>query len=121
MTLYEIITKKKHNAELSTEEINRVVAGFSRGDIPDYQMSALLMAICFNSLSDRETADLTMAMAHSGDMLRPETGGFNADKHSTGGVGDYPYYRSDRSGLRSVCSQNVRTRSWAHRRHYRQA
>ncbi len=88
MTLYEIITKKKHNAELSTEEINRVVAGFSRGDIPDYQMSALLMAICFNSLSDRETADLTMAMAHSGDMLRPETGGFNADKHSTGGVGD---------------------------------
>lgn len=88
MTLYEIITKKKHNAELSTEEINWVVAGFCRGDIPDYQMSALLMAVCFNSLSDRETADLTMAMAHSGDMLRPETGGFNADKHSTGGVGD---------------------------------
>lgn len=88
MTLYEIITKKKHNAELSAEEINWVVAGFCRGDIPDYQMSALLMAVCFNSLSDRETADLTMAMAHSGDMLRPETGGFNADKHSTGGVGD---------------------------------
>ena len=88
MTLYEIITKKKHNAELSTEEIEWVVAGFCRGDIPDYQMSALLMAVCFNSLSDRETADLTMAMARSGDMLRPETGGFNADKHSTGGVGD---------------------------------
>lgn len=88
MTLYEIITKKKHNAELSAEEINWVVAGFCRGDIPDYQMSALLMAVCFNSLSDRETADLTMAMARSGDMLRPETGGFNADKHSTGGVGD---------------------------------
>lgn len=88
MTLYEIITKKKHNAELSAEEINWVVAGFCRGDIPDYPMSALLMAVCFNSLSDRETADLTMAMAHSGDMLRPETGGFNADKHSTGGVGD---------------------------------
>lgn len=88
MTLYEIITKKKHNAELSAEEIEWVVAGFCRGDIPDYQMSALLMAVCFNSLSDRETADLTMAMARSGDMLRPETGGFNADKHSTGGVGD---------------------------------
>lgn len=88
MTLYEIITKKKHNAELSTEEINWVVAGYTCGDIPDYQMSALLMAVCFNSLSDRETADLTMAMARSGDMLRPETGGFNADKHSTGGVGD---------------------------------
>lgn len=88
MTIYEIITKKKHNAELSTEEINWVVAGYTCGEIPDYQMSALLMAVCFNSLSDRETADLTMAMARSGDMLRPETGGFNADKHSTGGVGD---------------------------------
>ncbi|MDE6764457.1 MAG: thymidine phosphorylase [Oscillospiraceae bacterium] len=88
MTLYEIITKKKHNAELSTEEINWVVAGYTCGEIPDYQMSALLMAVCFNSLSDRETADLTMAMARSGDMLSPETGGFNADKHSTGGVGD---------------------------------
>lgn len=88
MTLYEIITKKKHNAELTADEIKWVVAGFCRGDIPDYQMSALLMAVCFNSLSDRETADLTMAMAHSGDMLKPETGGFNADKHSTGGVGD---------------------------------
>lgn len=88
MTLYEIITKKKHNAELSAEEIDWVVAGYTCGEIPDYQMSALLMAVCFNSLSDRETADLTMAMAHSGDMLRPETGGFNADKHSTGGVGD---------------------------------
>lgn len=88
MTIYEIITKKKHNAELSTEEINWVVAGYVSGSIPDYQMSALLMAICFCSLSDRETTDLTMAMARSGDMINPETGGFNVDKHSTGGVGD---------------------------------
>lgn len=88
MTIYEIITKKKHNAELSTEEINWVVAGYVSGNIPDYQMSALLMAICFCSLSDRETVDLTMAMARSGDMIKPETGGFNVDKHSTGGVGD---------------------------------
>lgn len=88
MTIYEIITKKKHNAELSTEEINWVVAGYVSGSIPDYQMSALLMAICFCSLSDRETTDLTMAMARSGDMIKPETGGFNVDKHSTGGVGD---------------------------------
>lgn len=88
MTIYEIITKKKRNAELSTEEINWVTAGYTSGRIPDYQMSALLMAICFSSLSDRETADLTMAMAHSGDMLKPDTGGFNVDKHSTGGVGD---------------------------------
>lgn len=88
MTIYEIITKKKHNVELSTEEINWVVAGFTSGSIPDYQMSALLMAVCFCSLSDRETVDLTMAMARSGDMIKPETGGFNVDKHSTGGVGD---------------------------------
>ncbi len=88
MTIYEIITKKKHNAELSTEEIEWVVAGYVSGSIPDYQMSALLMAICFCSLSDRETTDLTMAMAKSGDMIKPETGGFNVDKHSTGGVGD---------------------------------
>ncbi len=88
MTIYEIITKKKHNAELSSEEINWVVAGFVSGRIPDYQMSALLMAICFCSLSDRETADLTMAMARSGDMLDPDVGGFAVDKHSTGGVGD---------------------------------
>ena len=88
MTIYEIITKKKHNVELSTEEIEWVVAGYVSGSIPDYKMSALLMAICFCSLSDRETTDLTMAMARSGDMIKPETGGFNVDKHSTGGVGD---------------------------------
>ncbi|MDE6596282.1 MAG: thymidine phosphorylase, partial [Oscillospiraceae bacterium] len=88
MTIYEIITKKKHNAELSTAEINWIVEGYTLGKIPDYQMSALLMAVCFNSLSDRETVDLTMAMARSGDMLKPDTGGFNVDKHSTGGVGD---------------------------------
>ncbi len=88
MTIYEIITKKKHNAELSTEEINWIVAGYVSGSIPDYQMSALLMAICFCSLSDRETTDLTLAMARSGDMIKPETGGFNVDKHSTGGAGD---------------------------------
>ena len=88
MTIYEIITKKKRNAELSTEEINWITAGYTSGSIPDYQMSALLMAICFSSLSDRETTDLTMAMARSGDILKPDTGGFNVDKHSTGGVGD---------------------------------
>lgn len=88
MTIYEMITKKKHNAALSTEEINWIVDGYTNGSIPDYQMSALLMAICFCPLSDRETVDLTMAMARSGDMLEPDTGGFNVDKHSTGGVGD---------------------------------
>ncbi len=88
MTINEIIAKKKHNAELSTEEINWVVEEYTSSRLPDYQMSALLMAICFCSLSERETADLTMAMARSGDMLKPDVGGFTVDKHSTGGVGD---------------------------------
>ncbi|MCH5349881.1 MAG: thymidine phosphorylase [Oscillospiraceae bacterium] len=88
MTTYEIIAKKKQGGELSQEEIQQVVDGYVTGDIPDYQMSALLMAICLRSMSDRETADLTMSMAHSGEMMKPDTGGFNVDKHSTGGVGD---------------------------------
>lgn len=86
--IYEIITKKKHGSELSEAEINWVTAGYTNGVIPDYQMSALLMAICFCSMTDAETAYLTMAMARSGDTVKPDTGGFNADKHSTGGVGD---------------------------------
>lgn len=88
MTMYEIITKKKHNVELTTEEINWFVAGYVSGSIPDYQASAWLMAVCFSSLSDRETTDLTLAMARSGDMLELGLDGFCVDKHSTGGVGD---------------------------------
>ncbi len=88
MTMYDIITKKKHNVELTTEEINWFVAGYVSGSIPDYQASAWLMAVCFSSLSDRETTDLTMAMARSGDMFKLGLDGFCADKHSTGGVGD---------------------------------
>lgn len=88
MTIYEIIMKKKHSVELSEAEINWVVEGYTLGRIPDYQMSAFLMAVCFCSMSDAETACLTMAMARSGDMMKPDTGGFNVDKHSTGGVGD---------------------------------
>ena len=88
MTIYDIITKKKHNAELTTEEIEWFIAGYVSGNIPDYQASALLMAICFNSLSDRETVDLTMAMARSGDMFKLPLDRLCIDKHSTGGVGD---------------------------------
>ena len=88
MTIYEIIAKKKQGGELTTEEIQQTVDGYVSGEIPDYQMSALLMAICLRSMSDRETADLTMSMARSGEMMKPDTGGFNVDKHSTGGVGD---------------------------------
>lgn len=88
ITMYEIIEKTKHGAELSAEEINWFVAGYVSGSIPDYQASAWLMAVCFSSLSDKETTDLTMAMAHSGDMMKPDLDKFCADKHSTGGVGD---------------------------------
>lgn len=88
ITMYELIEKTKHGAELSAEEINWFVAGYVSGSIPDYQASAWLMAVCFSSLSDRETADLTMSMAHSGDMMKPDLDKFCADKHSTGGVGD---------------------------------
>ena len=88
MTMYELITKKKHSVELTTDEINWIVAGFTSGSIPDYQVSAWLMAVCFSSMSDRETTDLTMAMARSGNILDLKLDKFCADKHSTGGVGD---------------------------------
>lgn len=88
MTMYELIQKKKHNVEMTAEEMEWFVAGYTSGSIPDYQASAWLMAVCFSSLTDKETVDLTMAMARSGDMMKPRLDGFCADKHSTGGVGD---------------------------------
>ena len=89
MRMYDVITAKKRGAELTDEEIGFVVRGFTKGEIPDYQMSALLMAICLKGLSTRETSTLTMEMAKSGDMLDLSAiHGKKADKHSTGGVGD---------------------------------
>ena len=89
MNMYDLISKKKHNIALDDEEINWIVGEFTNGNIPDYQMSAFLMAVCFNSMNENETAALTMAMAKSGDMLDlSELGGITVDKHSTGGVGD---------------------------------
>ncbi len=87
--MYGIITKKKQGLPLTTEEITRFVEGYTRGDIPDYQASALLMAICLRGMDDREAADLTGAMMRSGDVvdLSP-LGRATVDKHSTGGVGD---------------------------------
>ena len=87
--MYDVITAKKRGNELTDEQIAFVVKGFTAGEIPDYQMSALLMAICLKGLNMRETTTLTMEMARSGDMLDLSAiHGKKADKHSTGGVGD---------------------------------
>ncbi len=89
MRAVDIIIKKRDGEELSREELEFFVNGFTRGDIPDYQVSAWAMAVLLRGMNERETTDLTMAMAHSGDTLdlnqiAPDT----VDKHSTGGVGD---------------------------------
>lgn len=87
--MYSIIRKKRDGFELSREEITKFVKEYTDGIIPDYQASALLMAICIKGMTARETSDLTAAMANSGDMVDlSELGSLSADKHSTGGVGD---------------------------------
>jgi pyrimidine-nucleoside phosphorylase len=89
MRMYDLIHKKRNGEELSKEEINFFIENYTKGSIPDYQVSALLMAIFFQKMNSRETADLTMAMVHSGDILNLEgIEGIKVDKHSTGGVGD---------------------------------
>ncbi len=89
MRMVEIIEKKRDGKPLSTEEIQFFVNGYTEGRIPDYQASALLMAILWQGMDDRETSDLTLAMAHSGEMLSlRDVAPFVVDKHSTGGVGD---------------------------------
>ncbi|MBQ8528660.1 MAG: thymidine phosphorylase [Clostridia bacterium] len=89
MRMYDIITKKKHGEELTESEIRDFVREYTRGALPDYQASALMMAIYFRGMTDRETSALTMAMAESGDILDLSSfGTLTVDKHSTGGVGD---------------------------------
>lgn len=88
MNFPAIIADKKLGHPLTTEQIKLFVRGAADKSVPDYQLAALLMAIRLNGMDARETADLTLAMAHSGDMLRPDVGGIAVDKHSTGGVGD---------------------------------
>ena len=89
MRMYDIILKKRQGGVLTKEETEFFVNGYTTGEIPDYQASALLMAIMFQNMTKEETAILTMSMAKSGDMLDlSEIEGIKVDKHSTGGVGD---------------------------------
>lgn len=89
MRMYDIIKKKRDGGELSTAEIEFFIKGYVDGSIPDYQASALCMAIFYSGMTEKETADLTLSMAHSGDTVDLSPfGNMTADKHSTGGVGD---------------------------------
>lgn len=89
MRMYDLIMKKRDGGELSKDEIEYFIEGYTHGNIPDYQASALAMAIYFRGMNDEETANLTLAMANSGDVLNLDRiDGIKVDKHSTGGVGD---------------------------------
>lgn len=89
MTIIDVINKKRLNKELTREDIEFAVNGYVNGDVEDYQMSSLLMAIVLNGMTDRETINLTDVMLNSGDILDlSKIDGLIVDKHSTGGVGD---------------------------------
>ena len=89
MRMYDVILKKRQGIELTDSELQCLIHGYVAGDIPDYQMSAFLMAVIFKGMTPKELGAFTMAMAHSGDMVDLSAiKGIKVDKHSTGGVGD---------------------------------
>ena len=89
MRMYDLISKKRDGGALTKEEMTHLIEGYVKGEIPDYQMSAFLMAVYFQGMTKEETAIMTDLVAGSGDMvdLSPIEG-IKVDKHSTGGVGD---------------------------------
>src|SRR5215472_19024658 len=89
MRAVDLIRRKRDSGELSSQEIHELIAAYTRGDVPDYQMSAWLMAVVLRGMTRPEIAALTEAMLHSGSVLDfSGLAGRKVDKHSTGGVGD---------------------------------
>ena len=89
MRMVDLIDLKKNNHSLTRKQYHFIIDGYCKGKIPDYQMSAWLMAVCFQGLDKEETAILTKEMMHSGDVIDlSRIQGIKVDKHSTGGVGD---------------------------------
>ncbi len=122
MNILEIIEKKRDKKELTKEEIQFFITEYTKGNIADYQASALIMAIFLNGMTKQETTYLTMAMANSGEILDlSKLQGIIVDKHSTGGVGDkvslilLPLVAS----VRGTCCKNVRKRTWIYWWHSR--
>ena len=89
MRTVDLIHRKRDGEELDANEISYLIDSYTRGEIPDYQMSAFLMAVCFSGMTDREVSVLTERMTNSGELVDlSAVSGLKVDKHSTGGVGD---------------------------------